>query len=305
MTGLTVAVPTRNRRLLLLGALEAIAGQLRPGDELVVVDNGSTDGSGEAAWSFLAARAAAGRVVVEPEGGISSARNRALVEAATEIVCFVDDDVRVEPGWLEALRNAWASSDGRTACIGGPMLADWEVPRPAWLADHLLYVVAVLDLGGEARRLDQSPGTGHVWGGNFSVRVGPVQEIGGFDVHRGLRPEAPRDRGEEEDVQRRLAAAGWDVWYEPAARVRHLIPAERLREDFFAEAFRARGRAEAQESVSRARGLATVMRGVAHYGLLRALGRPEAAAARFTCAYGWALLTARGRRPARPPAVTL
>ncbi|MEO8291387.1 MAG: glycosyltransferase, partial [Gaiellaceae bacterium] len=231
MTGLTVAVPTRNRRDLVLGALEAIAGELRPGDELLVVDNGSTDGTGEAARAFFAGRVPFGRVVVEPEGGLSQARNRALAEAGEAVVCFVDDDVRVETGWLEALRKAWCATGERTACIGGPMLAEWEAPRPPWLADHLLYIVAVLDLGGDRRRLGQAPGTGHVWGGNFSVRVEAVREVGGFDPGRGLRPEAPLDRGEEEDVQRRLAAAGWEVWYEPAARVRHLIPADRLTEE--------------------------------------------------------------------------
>jgi glycosyltransferase involved in cell wall biosynthesis len=291
--------------MLLLGALEAIAVQLQPGDEVLVVDNGSTDGSADAARSLLAERVSSGRVVGEPEGGISSARNRALAEAGTEIVCFVDDDVRVEAGWLEALRNAWGSAGARTACIGGPMLANWEAPRPAWLADHLLYVVAVLDLGGEHRRLDQSPGTGHVWGGNFSVRVEPVRELGGFDPRRGVRPEAPLARGEEEDLQRRLAAGGWEVWYEPAARVRHLIPAERLTQDFFAEAFRARGRTEALAPGRTWRGLAAVVRGGARYGTLRALGRPQAPAARFTCSYGWALLTASGPRAPRPPASAL
>lgn len=54
MDGLTVAVPTRDRQERLLGALEAIASELGPGDELLVVDNGSTDGTAAAAEAFLA-----------------------------------------------------------------------------------------------------------------------------------------------------------------------------------------------------------------------------------------------------------
>lgn len=305
MAAFTVAVPTRNRRDVLLGGLDAVVGQLAPGDELLVVDNGSSDGTGEAAARVLDATAASWRVVVEPRGGVARARNLALTQARTEVICFLDDDVRAEPGWLDSLRGAWERAGDRTACIGGPMLPEWGGSRPDWLADYLLYVISVLDLGPERRRLDQAPGTGHVWGGNFSLRVEPAQELGGFDTSRGARPEAPLARGEEEDIQRRLAAAGWEIWYEPGAGVRHLIPPERLTEEFFMTAFRARGRAEAARGASRARGLEALGRGLARYVLLRARRRPEAVTARFTCAYGWSLLTGRRARDARPPAAAL
>ena len=157
---------------------------------------------------FLAANVAGARAITEPDGGISAARNRALREAARPVVCFVDDDVRVQPGWLDALRRAWSESAEDVACIGGPLLPEWQAPRPPWLADYLLYVVSVLDLGGERRRLDQAPRVGYVWGGNFSVRVEPALALGGFDPARGVRPADPLDRGEEEDLQRRYARHG-------------------------------------------------------------------------------------------------
>src|SRR5215211_3542422 len=260
MKGLTVAVPTRDRQERLLGALEAIAYQLGPEDEVLVIDNGSTDGTGQAAQSFLH-RVPAGRVLAEPAGGVSAARNRALREAGNSVVCFVDDDVRVQPGWLAALRSAWVSSPSSVACIGGPLLPQWQAPRPAWLADYLLYVVSVLDLGGEGRRLDQAPRVGYAWGGNMSIRVEPALSLGGFDPDRGVRPDDPADRGEEEELQRRLALAGFETWYEPAAAALHLIPPERLTTDYFRNAFRARGRSEARGGTGRARGVATLGRG--------------------------------------------
>jgi glucosyl-dolichyl phosphate glucuronosyltransferase len=290
MEGLTVAVPTRDRRERLTGALEAIAGELGGGDELLVVDNGSSDGTAATAAAFLA-RVPAGRLVSEAEGGVSAARNAALREARHPVVCFVDDDVRVRPGWLAALRSAWSESAANVACIGGPLLPEWQAPRPAWVADYLLYVLSILDLGGERRRLEQAPGVGYAWGGNMSVRVEPALALGGFDPNRGVRPGDPSDRGEEEELQRRFAQAGLETWYEPAAVASHLVPPERLTEDFFADAFRARGRREARGGKGRARGVAALGRGAARYGVLRALGRAEAPTARFTCAYGWALLT--------------
>ena len=297
MRGLTVAVPTRDRQERLLGALQAIVGELGPDDELLVVDNGSSDGTQQAAEAFLAANVAGPRAIAEPDGGISAARNRALREAARPVVCFVDDDVRVQPGWLDALRRAWSESAEDVACIGGPLLPEWQAPRPPWLADYLLYVVSVLDLGGERRRLDQAPRVGYVWGGNFSVRVEPALALGGFDPARGVRPADPLDRGEEEDLQRRLARHGLETWYEPAAVARHLVPPERLTEDYFANAFRARGRAEARGGAGRAGALATLARGAARYAVLRAKGDPAAPAARFVCAYALARLASGPRSP--------
>jgi glucosyl-dolichyl phosphate glucuronosyltransferase len=302
MNGLTVAVPTRDRQERLLGALEAIATELRPEDELLVVDNGSTDETGAAAEAFLA-DVPGGRLVSEPAGGLSGARNRALREARNPVVCFVDDDVRVQPGWLAALRNAWSESEPNVACIGGPLLPDWQAPRPAWLADYLLYVISILDLGGDRRRLDQAPRVGYAWGGNMSIRVEPALSLGSFDPDRGVRPEDPSDRGEEEELQRRFARAGFETWYEPAAAASHLVPPERLTEDYFADAFRARGRSEARGGKGRGRGLATLGRGAVRYLALEALRRPEAPTARFTCVYGWARLTTS--RDSRPPAAVL
>jgi glycosyltransferase involved in cell wall biosynthesis len=288
---LTVAVPTRDRREALLGALEVIVPQLEEGDELLVVDNGSTDGTHAAVGSWLETEFPRGRVHVEAGGGVSAARNLALREASTPILCFVDDDVRPAAGWLAALRRSWSRAGPNTGAIGGPMRARWLGARPAWLTDHLLYVVAVLELGEESRRLDQRAGTGYVWGGNISVRTEAALSVGGFDEHRGVRPEVPYDRGEEEDLQRRLAGAGFEVWYEPEAVVDHLVPPERVTESSFLRFFRERGLLDAARGRPRREGALALARSVPRgivFGLAR---RPEAASARFASAHAWALLT--------------
>jgi hypothetical protein len=296
MDGLTVAVPTRDRQEHLLGALEAISSELGRNDELVVVDNGSTGGTGAAVEAYVAG-VAGGRLVSEPAGGVSAARNCALREARHPVVCFVDDDVRVQPGWLAALRSAWSEAATNVACIGGPLLPEWQALRPAWVADQLLYVLSILDLGGERRRLDQAPRVGYAWGGNMSVRVEPALSAGGFDPNRGVRPDDPSDRGEEEELQRRLAQAGFETWYEPAAVAVHLVPPERLTEDYFTNAFRSRGRRDAHSGAGRIGALASLGRGTARYVVLRVEGDPSALTAKFTCAYGWARL--RGERSTR------
>ena len=153
--------------------------------------------------------------------------------------------------------------------------------------------------GDSTRRLR----VGYAWGGNMSIRIQPALSLGGFDPDRGVRPDgslgprrgagaaAPFRRGRLRDLVR--------------ARGRRFAPrpAGALTEDYFVDAFRARGRSEARGGKGRARGLATLGRGLARYGALAALRRPEAPTARFTCAYGWALLTTS--RDPRPPAAAL
>ena len=245
MDGLTVAVPTRDRQERLLGALDAIASELRPEDELLVVDNGSTDETGAAAEAFLADCRAGGSSPSLGAGSPPRATVRSARHGIPSSASWTTTSASSRAGSPRCEAHG-ASRPPNVACIGGPLLPEWQAPRPGWLADYLLYVVSVLDLGGERRRLDQAPRVGYAWGGNMSIRVQPALSLGGFDPDRGVRPEDPSDRGEEEELQRRFAEAGFETWYEPAAAALHLVPPERVTEDYFADAFRARGRSEAR-----------------------------------------------------------
>jgi glucosyl-dolichyl phosphate glucuronosyltransferase len=293
---LAVAVPTKDRRETVVSALAPIVAQLGSRDELLVVDNGSTDGTQDAVDAWLRDRFPAGRVVSQPSGGVSAARNAALRETTAPIVCFLDDDVRPDPGWLERLRRAWAGCSERTAVIGGPTPGEWPAGRPPWLTDHLLYVVAVLDLGDRRIRLDQRAGLGYVWGGNMSLRREAALDVGGFDPARGSRPGVPFERGEEEELQRRLAAAGWEIWYEPTATARHLLAPERLTKQAFRRFFRQQGVLEAARGRRRLDGALALAVSLSRGTALTLLRRPQAAGAWFAAARGWAVLTGP-RRP--------
>ena len=124
----------------------------------------------------------------------------------------------------------------------------------------------------------------------MSIRLEPALSLGGFDADRGVRPADPSDRGEEEELQRRFARAGFETWYEPAAAAVHLVPPERLTEEYFAQAFRARGAASARGGAGTLGALPILVRGVARYAYLRARRNPRAPTAKFTCIYAWARL---------------
>jgi glycosyltransferase involved in cell wall biosynthesis len=95
---ISVIVPTKNRRRLLRRLLDALAAQTFTDHEVIVVDDGSTDGSGEE----VEADARAGRVVLlHGEGrGAVLARRAAVDVAAGEFLAFTDDDCIPHPTWL-------------------------------------------------------------------------------------------------------------------------------------------------------------------------------------------------------------
>ena len=204
-----------------------------------------------------------GRLLLDEGRGVSKARNTLLREARRPFVCFLDDDARAEPGWVDASRSAWRDANERTAAIGGPIPAEWGAPRPGWLRDHLLFILSILDLGGKRLSSTSSRDAGTCGGGNMSVRVDVVRELGGFDTQFGSRPESPMDRGEDQDLQRRLAAVGYETWYEPSMVAHHYVPPERLTEAYFEAQLRTRAKAEAREAG-----------GPARVRPLRALGDP-------------------------------
>jgi glycosyltransferase involved in cell wall biosynthesis len=92
LTLVTAAITTYNRATFLEGALESVYAQTFDDYEVLVVDDGSTDGTPD----VLARHADRIRVVTQPNGGRSAARNRAVREARGRYISFLDSDDR----WL-------------------------------------------------------------------------------------------------------------------------------------------------------------------------------------------------------------
>ncbi|MFY7866992.1 glycosyltransferase family 2 protein [Roseateles sp.] len=98
--GFTVAIPLYNKRAYVLEAVQS-AVQQEP-DEVIVVDDGSTDGGAELVESLGLARV---RLVRQQNAGVAAARNAALALATSTWVAFLDADDRYQPGHLAALRD--------------------------------------------------------------------------------------------------------------------------------------------------------------------------------------------------------
>ncbi|MEW9307129.1 glycosyltransferase family 2 protein [Labrys neptuniae] len=110
LPGVAVVIPCYNAGLTLAQTLESAIGQ--PGlAELVVIDDGSTDGSAEIARRYLPAD----RVIEGPNRGVSAARNRGIAETSSEWLLFLDADDLLTPGTLER-RLAVAEEADAVAC---------------------------------------------------------------------------------------------------------------------------------------------------------------------------------------------
>lgn len=93
----TAAIPVRDGEAYLAEAIESVLGQGRPCAQVVVVDNGSTDGSAAVAAGF----GPRVELVVEPRPGIGAARNAAIAAAHGEFVAFLDADDLWQPDKIE------------------------------------------------------------------------------------------------------------------------------------------------------------------------------------------------------------
>jgi glycosyltransferase involved in cell wall biosynthesis len=224
---LSIIVCTHNGARTLPIALDSLGTQTLSAEryEIVVVDDGSTDGSG------AVARASGVRAVrLEPNAGLAAARNAGITAARGSIVAFTDDDCEVDRGWAAALLAAF--TDPTVDGVGGavepasssPFLQRFLrannplVPLNANLLDStglsyrlLLYLRRTLtDVAGPSSSLYS------VVGANMAFRRDVLLALDGFD-------EAFRFGSEEEDFCLRLHRhrTGAKLRYVPDALVTH------------------------------------------------------------------------------------
>jgi GT2 family glycosyltransferase len=203
---ITVAIPTYQRGTILVETIRRLLALDVRADAILIVDQtrahpaeveqqlGAWDAAGTIRWRRL------------PEPSIPHAMNVALLEAATELVLFLDDDV--EPSARLVAEHAAAHAAGDLWAVVGQILQPGEEPahftRPS---DDLEFPF----------RHDEAATVTNVMAGNLSVRRERALAVGGFDenyVGAAYRFET--------DFALRVVAAGGTIRYEPRASLRHL-----------------------------------------------------------------------------------
>ena len=210
----SIVMPTYQRRESLRRTLETLARVEYPADrmELVLVSDGSTDGSLEMARSLGLPFTL--RTLEQRNQGPAAARNLALESARGPFVLFVDDDVLVSPGLVAA--HAAAHVEGRGQERGedrvviGTLLPP-DVLRSPWVQWELDTGVKQYDAMLEGR---YEPTPRQFYTGNASVRLEHVLGAGGFDVD--FR------RAEDVELAFRLEKRGLRFVFRPEASAVHM-----------------------------------------------------------------------------------
>ena len=193
----SVVVCTYNGSRTIAGCVDAIRRLDYPDFEVIVVDDGSTDGAGAIAGDHGA------RVIRTTNRGLSAARNTGAAASDGKIIAFCDDDAEPDPQWLGYLVRTLitGSHDG----AGGPNVP----PAGSLIGDSVGHAP-----GGPIYVLASPTIAEHIPGCNMAFWREAIDRVGGFD-------ERFRQAGDDVDICWRIQAAGGTLGFAPGAVVWH------------------------------------------------------------------------------------
>jgi glycosyltransferase involved in cell wall biosynthesis len=189
---ISVIVCAHNEERFIAPCLHSLLAQTRQPDEILLINNASSDRTGAAAAGIPGVR-----VIDEPRKGLVVARERGRQEARGDVLVYVDADCRAPLTWLQRIAERFESDAGLIALSGNYRFYDWD-----WWGRTLL----------RAYDFTLGPVT-HVlvkyilrmgvvfYGGNFAVRREALDRIDGFDTTIEFH-------GEDTNVGRRLSQIG-------------------------------------------------------------------------------------------------
>ncbi len=211
MKRISVVVPTYNRAELLRECLKALTNQDYSGCEIIVVDDGSTDGTRE----MVAAEFPRVRYLWQANRGPAAARNTGIRAGTGEIVAFTDDDCVPPPDWLSQLAAGYARHPD-VAGVGSYLDPPDEALAGNAIAQFEYYLSHVVYAAGDREYLGgfECPAGGT---NSMSYQRSILEELGGFDE------SFPYAAGEDTELKWRVCQAGHRLLYVPS-RVIHLRP---------------------------------------------------------------------------------
>jgi GT2 family glycosyltransferase len=203
----SVVVITFNRHESLMRTLDALAGQDAGSFEVIVISDGSTDGTEPAVRARIKDFPAPLKLFRQDHAGVAAARNRGVAEARGGVIAFTDDDCVPRRDWLRSLLAALGADTGLAGVGGhtrirpsGKLIADYSeayfvTTRPGITDGEVLYLPTC----------------------NAAFRRSALNDVGGFDP-------AQEPAGEDVALSYVLRERGWRLEFEPEALVDHYRP---------------------------------------------------------------------------------
>ncbi|MBO0738880.1 MAG: glycosyltransferase, partial [Alphaproteobacteria bacterium] len=195
----SVVVCAYNAERTMHRCLASLAALNYPDYEVIVVNDGSCDRTPEISQGYDYCR-----IINQPNGGLSAARNVGAAAATGEIVAYTDSDCVADPDWLTYLAAKMAA-DNLAAC-GGPNFSPLE--------DDLVAAAVAVAPGGPTHVLISDDVAEHIAGCNMAFQREVLMQLGGFDP-------LYRTAGDDVDICWRLQDAGYTIGFSPAAVIWH------------------------------------------------------------------------------------
>ena len=226
-------LPDRLRRTLV-----GLRQQSLPHDqwELLLVDNASTQP--EALAAMEVSWHPSGRILREPQLGLSSARATGLSAARGAAAVFVDDDNLLAPDYLVRALECLARNP-QLGAIGGKSLPEFEIAPPEWTREFFP-LLALRDLGDEpvialslrapGTERDEYPSCAPIGAGMALRRAAWISWLStrAGDSRLSDRRGKELTSGGDNDIVLCVMRAGWGIGYFPELSLTHLVPAIRL-----------------------------------------------------------------------------
>ncbi|MBQ3999036.1 MAG: glycosyltransferase family 2 protein [Paludibacteraceae bacterium] len=229
---LTVIICTYNRAKYIGPLLESLAANdlAKSEYEILLVDNNCTDNTRAICDAFAAAhKDVRFRYVVEPEQGLSAARNKGIKEAKGDIIVYVDDDALVDAHYLRDYAE-WFAAHQETMACGGPIEPLYETEEPKWMSPYTkALLTAWMNYGDKVREYPKGCYPG---GGNAAYRKEVFDNVGLFNTALG-RKGGNLMGSEEKDIFDKMHALHMQVLYLPTPVLHHCIPQAKLEKDYF------------------------------------------------------------------------
>ena len=207
LADVTIVIPVHDRAGPLRRLLLALGPLRERGITVVVVDDGSADGSGDVARTGAATVIRNERAV-----GPAAARNAGAALVTTPLLAFLDSDVVPNDGWLDTCLAHLDATGAARADLVAPRIIGLANPGRSAI-ERYEHVRSPLDLGTEPSLIAPLTKVAYVPAAAFVMRTDVFRSVGGFDAALHV--------GEDVDLLWRLHSAGSVMRYEPLAEVAH------------------------------------------------------------------------------------
>jgi glycosyltransferase involved in cell wall biosynthesis len=188
---------------------------------ITIINNNCTDHTPEVVEKYAAQSLVPLRMIAEPVQGLGAARLCAAENTRRDWIAFIDDDCLMQEDWLTCAQE-FAEKHPGCGAFGGKIILEFETPPPSYVR-RFPYAYAGKNHGDHPKRRPWVAGTG------MTLRRTALEASGWLKKqYLDDRTGAQLISGGDVEMGLRIAAAQWEVWYNPACVLRHIIPERRF-----------------------------------------------------------------------------